>query len=317
MHRIVYLQRATIDPSVNMRRPAFAHEWIEYPGTPTAEMTARLAGATIAISNKVLLPREVIESVPELQLVAIAATGHESVDLAACRERGIAVTNVRRYSQHSVAEHTLMLMLSASRHLRDYAARTAAGEWNRSRGFYLDGPPIGNLHGKTLAIAGGGGLGAAVARLAQAFGMRILWLERKGAAATREGYVPFAQGIATADFVSLHCPYTPENLHLIGAPELRAMKKTAYLVNTARGRLIDESALVTALNEGWIAGAALDVLSVEPPAEGNVLLGAGIANLTITPHIAWASVEAKQALADELIDCIEAFARGAPINRLA
>ena len=317
MHRIVYLQRASIDPSVNMRRPAFGHEWVEFPATQTGQMVERLAGASIAVSNKVRLPREVIEALPGLRMVAIAATGHESVDLEACRERGIVVSNVQRYSQQSVAEHTMMLMLVASRHLKNYLARTAAGEWGASPAFFLGGPPIGNLHGKTLAIAGRGGLGTAVARRAEAFGMRVLWLERKDAETTREGYVPFAQGLAAADFVSLHCPFTPENLHLIGAAELRAMKKSAFLINTARGRLIDEDALAAALREGWIAGAAVDVLSVEPPQAGNRLLDAGIPNLVVTPHIAWASVEAKQALADELIDCLEAYARGEPINRVA
>ena len=316
-HRIVYLQRATLDASVNLRRPAFGHEWIEYPGTATEEMAGRLCGATIVITNKVRLPREVIESVPTVKLVAIAATGHDSVDIDACREHGIAVTNVRNYSLHSVSEHTLMLMLAVTRHLKGYATRTALGAWNQSRRFYLEGPAIGDLHGKTLAIVGRGGLGSAVGRLAEAFGMKILWTERKGAAATRESYTPFMEALARADFVSLHCPYTPGTPPLIGEPELRAMKKSAYLVNTARGRLVDEPTLVWALMEGWIAGAALDVLSTEPPGEGNVLLDQRIANLLITPHVAWASSEAKQALADELIDCVEAFVRGERLNRLA
>ncbi len=299
-----------------MRRPDFAHTWIEHPATAVEQMAERLAGATIAISNKVRLPGEVIRATPTLRMVAIAATGHESVDLEACRERGIVVTNVQRYALHSVAEHTLMLMLAVSRHLKGYATRTSLGAWNQSSAFYLNGPPIGDLYGKTLAIAGRGGLGNSVATLARAFGMKILWAERKGVAKTREGYTPFMDALAQADFVSLHCPMTPENLHLIGEAELRAMKPTAYLINTARGRLIDEPTLVWALTEGWIAGAALDVLSVEPPKEGNVLLDQRIGNLLITPHIAWASSEAKQALADELIDCIEAFAHGEPINRL-
>jgi glycerate dehydrogenase len=315
-HRIVYLQRATLDAGVTVRRPAFEHEWVEYPATPVEEIAGRLAGATIAVSNKFRLTRETIASAPTLKLIAIAATGHDSVDLDACRDLGIAVTNVRRYSEHSVAEHTLMLMLAVSRHLKGYATRTALGAWNQSQRFYLEGPAIGDLYGKTLTIVGRGGLGTSVARLAEAFGMKVLWAERKGAAATRAGYTPFMDALAAADFVSLHCPFSPENLHMIGEPELRAMKKTAYLVNTARGKLIDEPTLVWALMEGWIAGAALDVLSAEPPAEGNVLLDQRIANLLITPHIAWGSTEARQALADELIDCMEAFVRGERLNRL-
>ena len=314
--RIVYLQRATLGSGVRLRRPAFAHEWIEHPDTATGQMLERLAGATIAISNKVRLPREVIEALPALKLIAIAATGSDSIDLEACRERGVMVTNVRAYSRHSVAEHTLMLMLAASRHLKDYLQRTALGEWNQARTFYLPGPGIGDLHGKTLAIAGQGGLGSEVARLAAAFGMRIVWMGRKGEQSTREGYLPFGEALATADVVSLHCPLTPDNQHLIGEPELRTMKRSAILINTSRGRLVDESALAGALREGRIAAAAVDVLSEEPPARGNLLLDQGIPNLLVTPHVAWASAQAQQSLADELIDGLEAWARGEPVNRL-
>lgn len=316
-HRIVYLQRATLDASVRVRRPAFDHEWIEYPDTSTAQMVERLAGASIAISNKVRLPREVIAALPDLKLIAIAATGSDSIDLEACREHGVMVTNVRAYSRHSVAEHTLMLMLCASRYLKDYALRTLQGEWNGARTFYLPGPDIGDLHGRTLAIAGQGGLGREVARLAQAFGMRVLWMERKGLAVAREGYMTFGEALSCADIVSLHCPMTPENLHLIGEAELRAMKPGAVLINTSRGRLVDEAALAVALREGRLGAAAVDVLSEEPPAKGNLLLDPSIPNLLVTPHVAWASSGAKQALADELIDVLEAWARGAPVNRLA
>jgi len=315
-HRIVYLQRATLDPSVRLRRPAFDHDWVEYPDTSTEQMRERLAGASIAISNKVRLPREVIEALPDLRLIAIAATGSDSIDLDACRERGVTVTNVREYSRHSVAEHTLMLMLAASRHLKNYMTRTALGEWNGAKTFYLPGPDIADLHGRTLAVAGRGGLGGEVARLCAAFGMRVLWAERKQATTVRPGYVPFAAALAEADVFTLHCPMAPGNLHLIGEAELRTMKRKAILINTSRGRLVDEAALARALREGWIGAAAVDVLSEEPPAQGNLLLDPDIPNLLVTPHVAWASSAAKQALADELTACLEAWARGEPINRL-
>lgn len=315
-HRIVYLQRATLDPRVLLRRPGFEHDWVEHESTPPEAIAARLAGATIAISNKVRVTREAIAASPGLRFIAIAATGADSVDLDACRERGIAVANVRDYGRHSVSEHALMLMLAASRNLPGYQRRVAEGAWNRSTRFYLGDFPIRELNGKTLGIVGRGVLGQATARLGRAFEMRVLFADRKGAAVARPGYAPFDEVLGQADFLSLHCPYTPETHALIGAPEFAAMKRTAVLVNTSRGRVVDEAALAAALRDGRIAGAAVDVLSEEPPVNGNLLLDPTIPNLIVTPHVAWASAEAKQRLADELIDVIEAWERGEPMNRI-
>jgi len=316
-HRIVYLQRSTLDPRVVLRRPDFEHAWVEHPETPAERIAERLQGTTIAITNKVRLSAEAIAATPTLRLVAIAATGADSVDVAACRERGIAVTNVRDYGKHSVSEHVLMLMLAASRNLPAYQHRVAEGAWQQSPRFYLGDFPIRDLAEKTLGIVGRGVLGQATGRLGRALGMRVLFAERKGAADTRPGYAPFDEVLAQADFLSLHCPLTPETLGLISAAELGAMKPGAMLINTARGKLVDEAALVAALKERRIAAAAVDVLSEEPPANGNPLLEPGIPNLIVTPHIAWASAEAKQRLADELIDVIEAWERGESLNRIA
>lgn len=315
-HRIVYLQRATLDPRVLLRRPEFPHEWVEHAETPTERMAERLAGASIAISNKVRLPRPVIEGNPTLKFIAIAATGVDSVDLDACRERGIAVANVRDYGKHSVSEHVLMLMLAASRNLPSYQRRVAEGAWQQSPRFYLGDFPIRDLQGKTLGIVGRGVLGQATARLGRALEMRVLFADRKGARAPRPGYAPFDEVLAQADVLSLHCPLTPETERLIGAAELSAMKPTAILVNTARGKLVDEAALVAALKERRLFAAAVDVLPEEPPVNGNALLEPGIPNLIVTPHIAWASMEAKQRLADELVEVIEAWERGEPMNRI-
>jgi len=314
MHRIVYLQRATLDPRVVVRKPSFLHDWVEYPGTPTGQMVERLQGATIAISNKVRLPREVIDAVPSLKLVAIGATGTDSVDLDACRAHDIRVVNVREYAKHSVSEHALSLMLAISRNLMRYRDALAGGAWQRASQFYLGDFPINDLAGKTLAILGRGVLGEATARLGLAFGMKVVYAERKGVTRARDGYWPFEEALAAADFFSLHCPVTPETVGLIGEPELRRMKPSAILVNTARGGLVQEAVLIRALREGWIAGAAVDVVSEEPPRNGNLLVDTPLPNLIVTPHIAWASAEAKQRLADELIDAIEAWERGAPIN---
>lgn len=318
MTRIVYLERESIIADV--RRPAGTHEWVEYARTPQAEVEARLAGATIAIVNKVVLDAAMIARLPALQMVAVAATGTNNIDLDACRARGIVVSNIRGYAAHTVPEHALSLMLALSRNLVAYRESVLAGRWQQSEQFCFFDHPIRDLHGAALAIVGSGSLGEGVARLADAFGMRVLRAERKGASACRAGYIPFAEALAAADVVSLHCPLTPESQGLIGEAELRAMKPSALLINTARGGLVDEAALVRALREGWIAGAGFDVLTKEPPRDGNPLLAPellALPNFLLTPHVAWASRPAMQALADQLIDNIDAFMRGAPQNRVA
>lgn len=315
-HRIVFLQRATLDPRVVLRRPGFVHDWLDFDETPVEYVAPRLAGTSIAIGNKVRISGEAIAASPSLKLIAIAATGVDCVDLDACRSRGVAVANVRDYGKFSVSEHVLSLMLSCSRNLPNYQRRVAEGAWQKSDKFYLGDFPIRDLAEKTLGIVGRGVLGQATARLARAFGMKVLFADRKGAAEARPGYAPFAEVLSQADFLSLHCPATPETVGLIGAAELQAMKRTAVLINTARGKLLDEAALVAALKERRIAAAAVDVLSEEPPVNGNLLLANDIPNLIVTPHIAWASMEAKQRLADELIDVIEAWERGDSMNRI-
>ncbi len=299
-----------------LRRPAFEHAWTEHQETPAELIAERLQGATIAISNKVRVSAETIARVPTLRFIAVAATGADSIDLDACRARGIAVANVREYAKHSVSEHVLMLMLAASRNLPGYQRRVAEGAWQQSTRFYLGDFPIRDLAGKTLGIVGRGVLGQATGRLGRAFGMTVLYADRKGAAESRPGYVPFAEVLEQADLLSLHCPLTANTLGLIGAAESSAMKPSAMLINTARGRLVDEAALIAALAGHRIAAAAVDVISEEPPVNGNLMLEAGLPNLIITPHIAWASAEAKQRLADELIDVIDAWERGEQMNRI-
>lgn len=318
MERIVYLERESIIADV--RRPTCAHEWVEHAKTPQADVVSRLAGATIAIVNKVLVDAAMIARLPALKMVAVAATGTNNVDLEACRARGIVVSNIRGYAAHTVPEHAIALMLALSRNLVAYRESVQAGRWQQSEQFCFFDHPIRDLNGATLTLVGSGSLGEGVARLAEAFGMRVLRAERKGAAGFRSGYTPFADALAAADVVSLHCPLTPETQGLIGEAELRAMKRSALLINTARGGLVDEASLLCALQEGWIAGAGFDVLSKEPPKDGNPLLAPELLaqpNFLLTPHVAWASRPAMQALADQLIDNIDAFARGEPQNRVA
>jgi glycerate dehydrogenase len=317
MHKIVFLERDSIHAQV--RRPDFSHLWEEYPLTAAEDAAARLADATIAITNKLVLRGELLGQLPHLQMVAEAATGTDNIDLLACRERGIVVSNIRGYAVHTVPEHVFMLALMLKRNVLAYRYDVAAGLWQRADMFCFFDNPIGDLHGGTLGIVGRGSLGQGVARIAEVFGMHVLWAERKQAISLRPGYTAFNEVLARADVLSLHCPLDAHTRDLIGEAELRAMKPGAVLINTARGGLVNEPALVRALREGWIAGAGFDVLSKEPPREGNPLLTPDLLdlpNFILTPHVAWASAEAMQTLADQLIDNIEAFARGAPRNRV-
>jgi glycerate dehydrogenase len=316
--RIVYLERESIIADV--RRPAFAHAWVEYPKTRPDEVVERLQGATIAIVNKAPLPAVAVDALPDLKMVAVAATGTNIVALDACRRRGIVVTNVRGYAEHTVPEHVFALLLALARNLVAWRDSVQAGRWQQSDQFCLFDHPIRDLHGATLGIIGSGSLGSGVARLAEAFGMRVVRAEHKGVPAPRPGYTAFEEVLRAADAITLHCPLTPQTEGLIGEAELRAMKPTALLINTARGGIVDEAALVRALTEGWIAGAGFDVITAEPPPAGHPLVAPdllALPNFLLTPHVAWASRPAMQALADQLIDNIEAFVAGSPKNRVA
>ena len=214
----------------------------------------------------------------------------------------------------------MALLLALSRNLIAWRATVQAGRWQQSDQFCLFDHPIRDLHGATLGLIGSGTLGNGVARLAEAFGMRVLRAERKGVTTVRPGYTAFADVLAEADAISLHCPLTPETTGLIGEAELQAMKPSALLINTARGGIVDEAALIRALKEGWIAGAGFDVITAEPPPEGHPMVDPqllALPNFLLTPHVAWSSRPAMQALADQLIDNIEAFAAGTPRNRVA
>lgn len=318
MERIVYLERDSVRASV--RRPAFAHEWVEHARTLPGEMPARLRGATIAIVNKLPMTAELIAGLPELRMIAAAATGTNNIDLGAARERGIVVSNIRGYAVHTVPEHVITLLMALARNLNAYRASVTAGRWQRSDQFCFFDHPIRDLHGMTLGVVGRGSLGQGVARLAEAFGMRVLFAEHKGAAQVRAGYADFETVLGESDALTLHCPLTDATRGLLGNAELARMKPGAYLINTARGGLVDEAALAAALRAGRLGGAAFDVLTVEPPPTDHPLLAPdllALPNFILTPHVAWASAPAMQALADQLIDNIEAFVRGAPTNRVA
>lgn len=313
--RIVNLEGDSVETA--FRSPQVAHEWVEYGMTDQHDVVERLQGASVAIINKLRLSQAHIAELPELKMVAVAATGSDNIDLKACAERGIVVSNVRGYAVNTVPEHALLLMLALRRSLFQYAAEVRDGRWQKANNFCLFGHPVGDLHGATLGIMGRGSLGQGVARLAEAFGMRVLFAEHKGAANVRDGYAAFDVVLREADVISLHCPLNDATRGMLGSAEFAAMKPSAVLVNTSRGGLADEHALADALRAGTIAGAALDVLSKEPPRDGNPLLAPDVPNLIVTPHMAWASAGAMRALADQVVENIEAFVAGTPRNRLA
>ena len=286
-----------------------------YPATSPDQILSRVQDAQVIISNKVMLDANLIRQLPELKLILISATGTNNVDLVAARQQEIVVCNCQGYGTAAVAQHTLMLMLCLATSLLKYDRAVRAGAWNRSEQFCLLDYPITELAGKTLGIVGYGELGKAVARLAEAFGMQvnIASLPHRPGGPER---VPLPELLAQVDFLSLHCPLTEETRNLIGAAELQQMKSSAFLINCARGGLVNEAALAQALRQGQIAGAASDVLTVEPPKEGNILLNNDIPNLIITPHTAWGSMQARQRMLDQLTENTQAFMQGQPIRRV-
>ncbi len=312
MEKIVFLDRGTI--TVPFGKPEIAHEWLDYDRTAPEETVERLMGATIAVTNKVKIREAELSKLPALKFIAITATGYDNIDLTACQKRGIQVSNVPGYARQSVPEHVMMLILALRRNLPAYQVAIRGGRWQTAPQPTVNDIPVEDLHGSTLGLIGYGDLAKGVERLALAFGMKILISERKEVRTPRSGRTSFIQVLRDADVVSLHAPLNEKTRNLIGEAELKLMKPTALLINAARGGLVNEKALAEALREGRLGGAGVDVLSTEPPAQGNPLLDLKLPNLIVTPHIAWTSRQAQEILADEVIKNIEAFAAGNPRN---
>jgi glycerate dehydrogenase len=305
----VFLDRESVDAKV--RRPNFPHTYKEYQSTWTHdEIVERLKDADIAIINKVPMRAETLKALPKLKLIAVAATGTDIIDKAYCKQNGITIVNIRNYAFNTVPEHVLALIFALRRNLLAYVHDTMNGVWNKSSQFCFLTHPIRDVAGSTLGIVGYGALGKSIGKRAEALGMKVLPYD----IFPQEGLVDFDTILRESDIITLHVPLTPETKNMIGAAELKKMKPTAILINTARGGLVDEAALAEALKAGTIAGAGFDVLTKEPPKDGNILLDPKIPNLIVTPHVAWASQEAMQILADQLIDNIEAFVAGKPQN---
>ena len=308
--RVVFLDRASL--KATMRPFAFPTVYVEHPKTAVGEIVARLSGAEVAIINKVPMRADTLKLLPQLKMIAVAATGYDVVDLAYCNEHGIAVANIRNYAVHTVPEHAFAMILALRRNLLSYRQDVEAGVWNKSEQFCFLTHEIGDLHGATLGIIGEGAIGQGTAAIGRAFGMQVLFADHPPPKMPGVSFTPLDEVLARSDVISLHCPLLPATRNLIDIQAFRKMKRNALLINTARGGLVDEAALIQALEQGLIAGAGFDVLTVEPPKNGNPLLEVRRPNFILTPHIAWASDGAMQFLADQLVDNIDAWASGKP-----
>ncbi|NLX04813.1 MAG: D-2-hydroxyacid dehydrogenase [Phycisphaerae bacterium] len=283
--------------------------------TPADHILARAAGAAILLTNKTPLTAQTIRALPDLQYIGVLATGYNVVDVQAAADRDIPVTNVPTYGTHSVAQLTFALLLELCHHVQAHSDAVRRGQWSASRDFCFWNSPLIELADKTIGIIGFGRIGRQVAQIADALGMAVLAADRvKNPPPTlrRFAWAEIPDLLANADVVSLHCPLFPETQGLINRQTLDRMKPSAFLLNTSRGPLIVEQDLADALAAGRIAGAAVDVLSAEPPPPNNPLLAAK--NCLVTPHIAWATREARQRLMHTAVENLRAFLAGNPVN---
>ncbi|MEK9672938.1 MAG: D-2-hydroxyacid dehydrogenase [Rhodospirillaceae bacterium] len=313
--KIVFLDRDSLAPGTTLREPSFDHDWVDYPETAAADVPARIKDADIVVTNKVPITGADMAAASDLKLIAVCATGTDMLDLAAAKEKGISVSNVRGYAVRSVPEHVFGMILTLRRQIIAYMDDLKDGRWQREGTFTFFGPPLSDLYGTRLGLTGRGSLGQGVAKIAEGFGMEVVYAGRKGEARPPEPYMPFDEVIETADVISLHLPLKPETHGLIAMPEFKRMKKTAIVINTARGGLIDEDDLAAALTQGLIAGAGIDVVSSEPPSADHPFMKLlGRPDFILTPHAAWAGHTARKGMVDQLVDNIENFHRGAPTN---
>ena len=292
-------------------------DWQVYPFTRPEETAHRIRDAAVVLTNKTLLDRPVLQSTEALRFVSIMATGTNNVDLHTAQQKNIAVSNAIAYGTPSVVQHTLSLILTLSGNLHRYLADVRQGSWQKSHVFTLLDHPIVEINGKTIGIVGYGELGRGVASAASALGMKVLISEHPGRdQQIRDDRLAFEEVLEASDYLSLHCPLTPETLHIINAANLGRMKPTAFLINTARGGLIEASALIDALHHGTIAGAAIDVLDEEPPGIDQPLISAAqdLSNLLITPHNAWGAVESRNRLVQQMRENVLGFVNNAPVR---
>ena len=307
--RVVHLDKITMG-GFEIPRPDFPHEWIEYDFTEPGEVVSRLAGAQVAIINKVRMDEATLAALPDLKLIAVTATGTDVVDSAAAKARGIEVRNVVGYAGTSVAEHVIMLIFALTRGLGPFRESVIDGRWEGGKAFCVFAAPVRDISGQRLGLFGSGAIAQAVASRARALGMEVVFAGRKGQPAG-DGKVAFEEVLATSDVISLHCPLTDETRHMLNADSLATMKPGALIINTARGALIDLDALEASIEAGHVGGAGIDVAPVEPPPSDSVILRlARRENVIVTPHAAWLSAQAVTDLAQRTGKNVATFLAG-------
>ncbi|HBW2224514.1 TPA: D-2-hydroxyacid dehydrogenase [Klebsiella quasipneumoniae subsp. quasipneumoniae] len=315
MKNIVFLDYDTLPDEIELKEINSPSNLICYPKTSASEIRDRVRDANIIITNKVKISRNIINASVNLELIAIAATGTDIIDLQACREKGISVVNIRNYATETVPEHTFALMLNLRRNITAYQQAVQHGRWQQSGQFCFFDYQIKNLSGARLGIIGDGVLGKRVAEIAKCFDMEILFASHYASQGPDDLYADFDEVIINSDIITLHCPLLESTKNMISAREFKMMKPSALLINTARGGLVNETDLYNAITQGEIAGAAFDVAVNEPPEPDDLILKmTNLPNFILTPHISWASIEAIQSLADMLIDNINAYLSGVPEN---
>jgi glycerate dehydrogenase len=315
--KAVFLDYSTLGPDLDTRPLTdLLPDFEFFDATSAEEVGNRIEDAEFVIANKVRLDDARLEKASKLRFIGVTATGTDNIDTESARRRGIAVCNIRGYCTNSVTEHVFGALLMLTHNLQRYAADVRSGSWQKSQVFCLHDHPVRELSSMTMGIVGLGELGGSVARTARHFGMTVLVAARIDDGSVPEGRITFDELLERADVISLHCPLTPATDGLFGTDEFRQMKQSSFLINTARGALVDSTALVAALQSGEIAGAAIDVLPEEPPVEGNPLLSYEGDNLLVTPHIAWTSVQARQTAVNEMAANLTAFFEGEERNRV-
>lgn len=306
--KICFLDRKTIRDDIVIRKPSFEHIWKEYPETLEKDIIKHIADSNIVVTNKVAITEEILRACTQIQLIAVAATGLDIIDLQACEKYNVVVKNIQNYALNTVPEHVLTVMLMLKRQVLQYRSEVLKGRWQKEKNFCFFDKPINDLSGSVIGLIGFGALGQATAKLMQSLGLNVIFYNRSKKTSKYAEQVDLNTLIIKSDIISCHCALTDETKNILSTDQFKQMKSTALVINTARGGVIDESALATAITEQQIAGAAIDVLPQEPPLIDSPMMQlASQNNVILTPHIAWASQQAMQGLADQLIDNIEQF----------
>ena len=313
MHGVI-LDSKTIGKDVDLDPiTSLLDSWDVFDLTDSSETNQRIFDADVVLTNKVKIDKSNLKAAKKLKFVSVLATGTDHIDLKEAFKSGVQISNVRGWCTPSVTQHTVALLLSLTNKVSQYSADVSSGKWKSSDTFALLNYHTEELSGKTLGIFGFGELGKAFSTVMKSFGAKILLGEKKKLR-PREGRTSFEETLEKSDFISLHCPLTPENAHMIDEAALKRMKRSAFLVNTARGGLINSRHLLNALSSGEIAGAALDVLEEEPPSESELLSASKMPNLIISPHVAWSAIESRKRLVEQTQENIKSFLRGQPVR---